>query len=71
MSGIEIFVRNGEEKAKLIESYLEFDNKYLKALDRLREELIAKGIDIEKGEGRKTFILAVRRLNEDILNGME
>jgi len=64
MSGIKIYVRNEEEKTSLIESYLEEDNQYLLALDGLKNELIGQGIDIEKGEGRKTFIRAVRALNE-------
>jgi len=30
----------------------------------LREELTRQGIDIDAGEGRRTFIRAVRKLNE-------
>ncbi len=53
-----------EEKSSLIETSFEVDRVYLKALDDLRDELIGQGIDIDSGEGRKTFIRAVRRLNE-------
>ena len=53
-----------EEKANLIETSLEVDRVYLKALDDLRDELTGQGVDIDSGEGRKIFIRAVRRLNE-------
>ncbi len=53
-----------EEKSHLIETSFEVDRVYLKALDGLREELLNQGIDIDSGEGRKTFIRAVRKLNE-------
>jgi hypothetical protein len=53
-----------EEKAHLIKTSFEVDSIYLNALEQLREELTRQGIDIDSGEGRKTFILAVRRLNE-------
>lgn len=63
MSGIKIFVRNNDEKANLIDSYLEPDNQYLEAIDRLRDEMIKQGIDVTAPEGRKALILAVRKLN--------
>ena len=53
-----------EEKDHEIKTSFEVDKLYLHALDRLREELISQGIDIDSGEGRKTFIRAVRKLNE-------
>lgn len=53
-----------EEKTDLIKNSFELDRLYLQSLDCLREELISQGIDIDSGEGRKTFIRAVRRLNE-------
>jgi hypothetical protein len=53
-----------EEKSHQIKTSFEVDKMYLGALDRLREELISQGIDIDSGEGRKTFIRAVRKLNE-------
>jgi hypothetical protein len=53
-----------EEKAHQIKTSFEVDSIYLNALEQLREELTRQGIDIDSGEGRKTFILAVRRLNE-------
>ena len=52
------------EKARLSSIAEEIDKIYEKELDRLREELTGQGIDITSGEGLKTFILAVRRLNE-------
>jgi hypothetical protein len=52
------------EKAHQIKTSFEVDDIYLRALDHLREELIQQGIDIDSGEGRKTFIRAVRKLNE-------
>ena len=53
-----------DEKAHQIKTSFEVDKLYLQALDRLREELISQGIDIDAGEGRKIFIRAVRKLNE-------
>lgn len=53
-----------EEKSHQIKTSFDVDKIYLEALDRLREELIGQGIDIDSGEGRKTFIRAVRKLNE-------
>lgn len=59
MSGI-----SEEEKKHHIKTSFEVDRIYLQALDKLREELIAQGVDIDSGEGRKIFIRAVRKLNE-------
>lgn len=59
MSGI-----SEEEKAHQIKTSFEVDSIYLQALEDLRQELTAKGIDIDFGEGRKIFIRAVRKLNE-------
>lgn len=67
MSGIEIYVKNEEEKTKLIETYLEPDNRYLRALDALKEELKNKGIDTESPEGKKIFILEVRKMNDNFI----
>ena len=53
-----------EEKYHMIDTSFEVDRIYLRALDQLREELTSQGIDIDSGEGRKTFIRAVRKLNE-------
>ena len=53
-----------EEKAYHIRTSFEVDSIYLKALDELREELTRQGVDIDAGEGRRTFIRAVRKLNE-------
>lgn len=53
-----------EEKLQQIETSFEIDDIYLRNLDRLREELTGRGIDIDTGEGRKIFIREVRRLNE-------
>ena len=53
-----------EEKAHQIRSSFEVDSIYLNALEQLREELTGQGIDIDAGEGRKTFIREVRKLNE-------
>jgi len=53
-----------EEKSYQIKTSFEVDRIYLQALNSLREELISQGIDIDSGEGRKTFIRAVRKLNE-------
>ena len=64
MSGIKRQVKDAEEKAKLIDDYLAPDVAYLKALDALKEEMVAQGVDLETGEGKKQFILAVRELNE-------
>jgi hypothetical protein len=63
MSGIKVYVRNEQEKQKLIKDYLAPDNKYLDALDALKEELIHQGVDLETKEGKKRFIMAVKRLN--------
>ena len=52
------------EKEHLINTSFEVDRVYLDALDKLREELTSQGIDIDSGEGRKTFVRAVRKLNE-------
>ena len=59
MSGI-----SEEEKNHQIKTSFEVDRIYLQALDTLRDELIAQGVDIDSGEGRKIFIRAVRKLNE-------
>jgi hypothetical protein len=53
-----------EEKSYQIKASFEVDSIYLQALEHLREELTGQGIDIDRGEGRKTFIRAVRKLNE-------
>ncbi len=53
-----------EEKEHQIKTSFEVDRIYLTALEELRQELIGSGIDIDSGEGRKTFIRAVRKLNE-------
>jgi len=53
-----------EEKSHMIKTSFEVDSIYLQALEKLREELTAQGIDIDSGEGRKAFIRAVRKLNE-------
>ncbi len=63
MSGIKIQVKNAEEKAKLVDDYLAPDVAYLKALDALKEDMVAQGIDLGTREGKKQFILAVRELN--------
>jgi hypothetical protein len=52
------------EKAFLSKTAEEIDRIYSEELESLRSELIAQGIDVTKGEGLKTFILAVRKLNE-------
>lgn len=59
MSGI-----SEEEKSMHIEASFQIDDIYLRSLDRLREDLEGKGIDIDTGEGRKIFVREVRRLNE-------
>lgn len=64
MSGMNIFVRNAADKKALVDEYLAEDEKHLEALEKLRQELIGQGIDITKGEGRKTYIRAVRKLTE-------
>jgi len=64
MSGMNIYVRNAAEKKALIDEYLKQDEEHLQALERLRQELTSKGIDITRGEGRRTFIRAVRKLSE-------
>jgi hypothetical protein len=53
-----------EEKLHQINTSFDVDRIYLGALEDLRQELIAQGIDIDAGEGRKIFIRAVRKLNE-------
>ncbi len=63
MSGIEIYVKNEQEKAKLISDYLAPDDLYLKAIDDLKQEMIGRGVDLSTHEGKKQFILAVRELN--------
>lgn len=63
MAGIEIYVKDEKEKAKLIEDYLAPDEEYIRALDALKEEMIQNGIDLGTQEGKKQFILAVRQLN--------
>lgn len=56
-----------EEKQHQIRTSFEVDRVYLDALDKLRDELINQGIDIDSGEGRKIFIRAVRKLNETFI----
>ena len=56
-----------EEKEHQIRTSFEVDRIYLQALDSLRKELISQGIDIDSGEGRKIFIHAVRKLNEQFI----
>lgn len=63
MSGIEIYVKNQQEKEQLIKDYLAPDDLYLKALDTLKEDMISQGVDLDTREGKKKFILAVRELN--------
>lgn len=63
MSGIEIYVKNEQEKARLIEDYLAPDDLYLRAIDALKEEMLKSGVDLDTHEGKKKFILAVRELN--------
>ena len=63
MSGIKIQVKDAHEKARLIDDYLAPDVAYLKALDALKEDMIAQGVDLGTREGKKQFILAVRELN--------
>lgn len=63
MPGIEIYVKDEHEKARLIKDYLAPDDLYLKALDTLREEMISQGVDLSTFEGKKQFILSVRELN--------
>ncbi len=63
MSGIEIYVKDEHEKAKLIKDYLAPDDLYLRAIDDLKEEMIGRGVDLNTHEGKKQFILAVRELN--------
>ena len=65
MSGIKIFVRNEADKKSLIEDYLQEDNLYLEALEKLKTGFTGQGIDISRGEGRRAFIEAVRRFNEN------
>ena len=63
MSGIEIYVKNEQEKEQLIKNYLAPDDLYLKALDALKEDMVKQGVDLDTREGKKQFILAVRELN--------
>jgi len=56
-----------EEKDHQIRTSFEVDRIYLQALESLRKELIIQGIDIDSGEGRKIFIRAVRKLNEQFI----
>lgn len=63
MSGIEIYVKNEEEKARLIRDYLAPDDLYIKAIDALKEEMIGQGVDLDTHDGKKQFILAVRELS--------
>jgi len=63
MPGIEIYVKDEQEKAQLIKDYLAPDEEYIRALDDLKVEMIQKGIDLDTNEGKKQFILAVRELN--------
>jgi hypothetical protein len=63
MSGI-----SEEEKFQQIEASFQIDDIYLRSLDRLREDLTGRGIDIDAGEGRKIFIREVRRLNDSFYN---
>ncbi len=63
MAGIEIYVKDEQEKAQLIKDYLAPDDLYLKALDSLKEKMTGEGVDLETPEGKKKFILAVRDLN--------
>lgn len=53
-----------EEKLHQINTSFDVDSVYLRALESLRQEMTAQGIDIDSGEGRKNFIRAVRKLNE-------
>jgi len=64
MAGIELYVKDEKEKARLIEAYLAPDRAYIEALDALKEELISQGIDLDTREGKKQFIRAVRELNQ-------
>lgn len=64
MAGIELYVKDEKEKARLIEAYLAPDRAYIEALDALKEELIRQGIDLDTREGKKQFIRAVRELNQ-------
>ncbi|MBI5639344.1 MAG: hypothetical protein HZA17_02860 [Nitrospirae bacterium] len=59
MSGI-----SDDEKKHLSKTAALIDEIYSKAFDELREELIGQGIDLESKEGKRIFILAVRKLNE-------
>ena len=63
MAGIEIYVKDEQEKMQLIKDYLAHDELYLQALDALKEEMISQGVDLDTCEGKKKFILAVRELN--------
>jgi len=52
------------EKAFLSRTAEEIDRIYLEEFDKLRNELISQGVDVTSGEGLKTFVRAVRKLNE-------
>ncbi|MBA4373855.1 MAG: hypothetical protein C0402_13470 [Thermodesulfovibrio sp.] len=52
------------EKAFLSRTAEEIDRIYSEEFDKLRNELIDQGIDVTQGEGLKTFVRAVRKLNE-------
>lgn len=52
------------EKAFLSRTAEEIDRIYSEEFDRLRNELIAQGVDVTQGEGLRTFVRAVRKLNE-------
>jgi len=54
----------GGEKEFLSRTAEEIDRIFSEELDRLRGELLGQGIDITQGDGRKTYILAVRKLTE-------
>ena len=68
MSGINIFVKDEDDKKRLINEYLSMDDSYLALLDKLREELAAKGVDLGSPDGKKMLIREVRSLNADILD---
>lgn len=54
----------GGEKAFLSRTAEEIDRIYSEEFDRLRNDMISQGIDVTAGEGLRTFVLAVRKLNE-------
>lgn len=64
MSGMEFYVKDEQERKRLIDSYVEEDERYLRALDSLKADLRSQGIDLDSPEGKKAFIRAVRELNE-------